>query len=63
MDTSEAKIKSTQAKIPFGLYTSPGKFVEKTLNVTYFDTIKGIKIHRVHALDLEIRNLAARIYR
>ena len=26
MDTSEAKIKSTQAKIPFGLYTSPGEF-------------------------------------
>lgn len=25
MDTSEAKIKSTQAKIPFGLYTSPGE--------------------------------------
>lgn len=25
MDTSEAKIKSTQAKIPFGLYTSPGR--------------------------------------
>ncbi|XP_045540957.1 uncharacterized protein LOC123722617 [Papilio machaon] len=24
MDTSEAKIKSTQAKIPFGLYASPG---------------------------------------
>ncbi|KAH9642637.1 hypothetical protein HF086_014036 [Spodoptera exigua] len=26
MDTSETKIKSTQAKIPFGLYTSPGAF-------------------------------------
>lgn len=27
MDTSEAKIKSTQAKIPFGLYTSPGNLI------------------------------------
>lgn len=27
MDTSEAKIKSTQAKIPFGLYTSPGQYI------------------------------------
>lgn len=25
MDTSEAKIKATSAKIPFGLYSSPGK--------------------------------------
>ncbi|XP_075989021.1 uncharacterized protein LOC142984996 [Anticarsia gemmatalis] len=33
MDTSEAKIKSTQAKIPFGLYTSP-EF--KCLDTSYY---------------------------
>ncbi|VVC99814.1 unnamed protein product [Leptidea sinapis] len=33
MDTSEAKIKSTQAKIPFGLYTSP-EF--KCLGTSYY---------------------------
>ena len=36
MDTSEAKIKSTQAKIPFGLYTSPGtslRYVSTTIKL------------------------------
>ena len=29
---------------------------------TYLDTIKGITIHRVFLVDLELRNLAASIY-
>lgn len=38
MDTSEAKIKSTQAKIPFGLYTSPGRSYQVSFN-TFIELI------------------------
>ncbi|RVE40351.1 hypothetical protein evm_014999 [Chilo suppressalis] len=62
MDTSEAKIKSTQAKIPFGLYSSPGSSDLEAPDGE--DTPPEIRIHppgKPLKVSLETRRLQDRI--